>query len=885
MRIGVVMLKRQKVCQILIGLVTVSLVSIILFSNQNLSPTVMAAQISALLPWTSKQLVKAPTASLTATAPWARLSEPVYNSQVYQPANFRLTGTSTWNPQSKSCDVALKWADLTAPTAPYQLNGGYKVYSSSASNASWLMEPINYGKHLKVLNVYPDKGNFLKKWLAGYDKDPSDGSSLLDITEVPLTTFNKNPDYYLYQNHQNGAYQYDSLFFGSKDSNGSQDISDVAGQAVTKFGNTGRAVIIGHDVVAGNHSIAQHANFNKYLADKLGIQVVAVPDGQVQPRVGSTKVKFVNAGFLTEYPNELPTDQDYTISKSHTFGQYYLYSGQAQRWMQFDQPYSDAENSHFFALNAASNPYELSSGQVPAASDLGDNNHYLITKNNYAMIQTGHTLGACTPDEARIIVNTIYYVSSLTTTNTANIKTAKDTAAPNEPDVTLANTNPSNPNRLNITLDKHLPAGTSYNSQDGDNGNLYNFKITANVAGMNEELDSDAIHQKVESGVWGYLYQIDNQPTATLTPSHDSYGNVTLTDIDRSDGSGEHLTPDINNLKVSFTAQRSLGHSQFLHVATVDRAGNVSTTKTVNLKNYNLPYQGTLTTTGQVGTQAASTTPTFRPGETIKFKSDYQMQNQAYSYQDLQAPISFSDHLPVGLTYVPNSLQVTVQTTSGQSYTLTPQQLQANQPLDFSLSSPDGATIFPPGSLIEVTFQATTSAQDNLVQIINHAEMTGTSSDQLFQKATSDLTLTRAGVLEITSVPQEIAFGTVKSAPANNDNTKTVGDLKVRHFSSTTAASQHFNVQVAFNQQLRNSLLTPVAGWNLQLNTDNGWQSVTSATNLGQQTQFSGNVQGGIVDFVNQIGVGKWRLTIPHTHPKSDDYQGTITWTVVNGLN
>lgn len=878
---------------------------------QNLGqPVAQATPTTQQSPTKAIRMAHTPTKATSNLARTA-VAEPVYNSVKYVTpgANprFRLTGHSTWNQESKSCDVTLNWSDLADPAVAdslesdgrLHLNGGYKVNSALQGAKTWTIEPINYGRHLKVLNVYPDdgkhNGRFLKSWLTGYDKNPDPASnheSLLDVTEISLPNFNSDPNYYLYANHSSGMYQYDAIYFGSRDSNLHQDISDSAGQAVVKFGNAGRAVIIGHDVVAGNHSIGQHTNFNKYLADKLGIQVIQVPDGQVQPRVGSQQVKFVHTGYLTEYPNELPTDRDYTISNSHTFGQYFLKSGQAERWMQFDQPYSDAENSHPFAINSANNLYELAVGQNPAPSDLGDNNHYLITKNNYAMIQTGHTTGACTPDEARIIVNTIYYVSSLATTNSATIKTAQDKAAPNTPDVYA--TKPTDPDKIHITLDKHVAYNQTYDTQDGDKGSTYCFKIQADTAGYSNEVESDAIDQKVESGVWGYLYKIDDQSSETLTPRRDAYGNVTLTDVDRSDGSGEHLVPNINDLNVGFDAYRGQGRSKFLHVATVDRAGNVSKTVDVAFGDYyNVPYQGQLTQATQgVGQTSYNTTTTFQPGDLINFKMDYQMDDKSYASQNLTSPITFSDHLPKGLTYRSDSLKVSLTTPSGTKYTLTPSVADAAQPLDFSVNSPSG-TIFPPGSLIEITFQAQTSAQDNFINFVNHSELSGTSSDGTKQLSEANVTLMRTGVLAIKEVPTEIKFDKIRIPKDSGTNASTVGNLKIQHFSPDSTnkdvaatGSQNFNVQVSFNQALTGKNKKVTKNWSLDLKTDQDWLPVEAGTKLGQKTEFTGNTTtNGIVDLTNKVGKGQWKLTVPKVRPQNDNYSGTITWTAVNGLS
>lgn len=130
---------------------------------------------------------------------------------------------------------------------------------------------------------------------------------------------------------------------------------------------------------------------------------------------------------------------------------------------------------------------------------VGDDNWYLITKNNYAMIQTGHTTGACTDQEPEIIANTIYYTSTLNTSNSGIDPQAKDNVAPDKPTL---NSNDTNNDKFDLTI----------NSQD--NPSCYYYQVTGNVVDntTNKLIPkySDVIQQKVLSDIKEYFYAIDS---------------------------------------------------------------------------------------------------------------------------------------------------------------------------------------------------------------------------------------------------------------------------------------------------------------------------------------------------------------------------------------
>ena len=59
--------------------------------------------------------------------------------------------------------------------------------------------------------------------------------------------------------------------------------------------------------------------------------------------------------------------------------------------------------------------------------------YYLTTWNNTAMIQTGHSNGASTEDERKVLANTLFYLKQLTHKTEILDNSARDIADPNKP--------------------------------------------------------------------------------------------------------------------------------------------------------------------------------------------------------------------------------------------------------------------------------------------------------------------------------------------------------------------------------------------------------------------------------------------------------------------
>ncbi|UQS81985.1 hypothetical protein MOO45_07290 [Bombilactobacillus folatiphilus] len=108
------------------------------------------------------------------------------------------------------------------------------------------------------------------------------------------------------------------------------------------------------------------------------------------------------------------------------------------------------------------------------------------------MIQTGHASGQCTPEEAMVIANMIYYTSTLDTTTTGEDRTLKDTANPNAPMISNTGTT-------------EVFDSSSGQAISPDQSSYYYYRVLAKQSGSSKQLMSDVVKQKIHSGLKGYI--------------------------------------------------------------------------------------------------------------------------------------------------------------------------------------------------------------------------------------------------------------------------------------------------------------------------------------------------------------------------------------------
>ena len=455
------------------------------------------------------------------------LTDPLSSDTNY----INLDGNSTWSEAGSNNVTNLSWS-----TSLNDITSGYRVQRKDSDSGEWKYQSANYDKKLTILNIYPDNGNFLKDWMNLQYDGQQVSRGLINVVPVSIRDFNENPNAYL--KNSDGSYKYDGIYFGSSDGNNWQDLKDDSViSAIRAFGATGRGVIFGHDTIAAMW------NFNQFAKD-CGL-IVGSKD--TSNGIGSEHVSFTQTGFINQYPNVLDPTKQYNISYSHTSAVFYDYNGGGTRWMKFDEPFQSVWNKD------PNVTYEKDAdGNI-----IADDNDYLVIKNNYASIMTGHTTGKATPDEAAVIVNMIYSVCTLNNSMVGNDRTAEDSAAPDAPSVKAADKDTASGlgNTLNINLNST------------DNGTNYDYRVQANST------SKGTVYSNVKtipalSNIKGYIYTLDDQAENTPIVEKDSLGNVTNINAAVTD-------PD-NSTISKISLDKLTSSNKYLHVLAVDRSNNVS---------------------------------------------------------------------------------------------------------------------------------------------------------------------------------------------------------------------------------------------------------------------------------------------------------------------
>lgn len=426
--------------------------------------------------------------------------------------------------------VPLTWTNTNQKDKFY-----YKLFQKDEDKSEWTQVSTNYGKVVKVLNVYPTadgaasrkitftsaldgkqytipKSASLKQWMeeANSEEPKGYGKGLISVDIVSLPEFNANPDSYL---KANGEYQYDVIMFGSWDFNGktgsSGDLSKISAQATREFINAGRGVLFGHDTISIQ---IYHENFIS-LAD-LAKQTVS----RSIPRVGSSTVKVVKKGYITKYPYDIET-RNLTIPYSHTTGEF-SYGDIWIKYINIDNPQED---------------YDF-------------NNYFITTWNNCAVTRTGHSNGAATPDEQKILANTLFYLGQVTNDTYANVYTAEDFAEPEISDIKIRDNYKAN--RLELDI-KGIDYGSSY-----DHYVLATKLITSGT------YYSNTVHTTVKTGVNKFQYTINDSKTEYT-------GN-------------EYEVSAINKESCTINIDKS-NIGKYLHIRPIDNAGNAGEITTIYL--------------------------------------------------------------------------------------------------------------------------------------------------------------------------------------------------------------------------------------------------------------------------------------------------------------
>lgn len=435
--------------------------------------------------------------------------------------------------------IRLDWTDLS--------DNFYQVYQKKEGDSDFK----TIGRSLEavqVLNVYPKNGNqlsfttwdneqvtvyeggLLKKWMEEPNSEHPKGygQGLIEVTPVSFDDFNQNPSNYLKPN-SDGSWNYDVVMVGSWDCNG------WCGENSSSSSFSQKAQTIVDNYISDGYGFMIGHDFRSF-ADK--VETEGIP--AVEP-VGSNLVKLSKKGILTNFPWNLgEVGTILNIPYTHNAGRYVE---QSDIWIQFDK--NNDPNHCSFGNTIWCRPDQFWWSST--------NNHYLAIKNNVAMIQTGHSNGKATSDEQKILANTLFFLKQISDQNYLNDYSAQDFKVPEKPSVIKTNVLPSGFVELKF-------------KDFEDNGSTYEYYVKATHKGGSSQI-SNTVTETITTGVAGVSYIVDTNPNTIPDNTIDTLNNQTL-----------QIKPN--------TSQTT-----YLHVKTIDGAGNSSETLHYKLDSFTLTAQ------------------------------------------------------------------------------------------------------------------------------------------------------------------------------------------------------------------------------------------------------------------------------------------------------
>jgi len=456
----------------------------------------------------------------------------IYGATWSNKGDKRLTLKAT--PNHNENYIQLEW-EMKDKTQPYS----YQIFQKKDGDD--VPQSIQAKETVKVLNVYPNVGPRIKyttwdgtirdlpksasveKWMEtrNSEHEKGYGMGLIDVDPVYMGEFNNDPSKYLKDSY--GEWKYDVIFFGAWDTNNNNDLTAKSRSEVVNFIERGGGVLFGHDTIDGTGN--RNFEFAK-LRSYVNIKLRYFDDLGTLPGLGSTTIQVEKRGLLTNYPWEIEElGDELNISLTHTGQQIAL----GDVWMSF----TDFENT----TGASWRGPEISDPETGK----GTNNFYLTTWNNTAMIQTGHSNGNATPDEQKVLANTLFYLSQLTTNTSWKDRSGQDLAVPNQTKL------------QDISYDKISKNIKMKFKPVGDLGSEYSYYVEATGQNDDKKIKSEEVTTKIKSGLEGYAIVVDKDPN-------------TIPDKEVTSKDGTFETPI--NTKGKY----------YIHVRVVDKAGNATNT-------------------------------------------------------------------------------------------------------------------------------------------------------------------------------------------------------------------------------------------------------------------------------------------------------------------
>ncbi|MDY4785542.1 hypothetical protein [Pygmaiobacter massiliensis] len=393
------------------------------------------------------------------------ITEVTYNEQGGAAANSRywtsLSGGTRPDGTKYSPFGLVEGSKLPVASAWYGKNVCFRVKGTSGSGTviqipeySQLKE--SYKKSVRVFNAYsPDTG---QSFYANYIDSVTDSNGYLlgisdkvniTVTRAQIQSFNKVPDSYL--TDAEGNYIYDLVAIGGY-TLAEPDLSGAAAWALKRYIQEGYGFLIGHDTMYGYGGVNPDPNYrpdpnstttpmyelntnnghwnmnwlmgvNKLYTEASPYEAASLilnigdwkdkstlyGDHGKEKTISSLRVKAITPGNpLTNVDARCPTN--YPYSTYHDGAKYAVGDILAAGATHTNQQIAYGKVWLDFASNSTGGKLVTDRN----AGLTGTNNFYLTTNGNFGLMQIGHSkdnLISASPDECRILANTILYLS------------------------------------------------------------------------------------------------------------------------------------------------------------------------------------------------------------------------------------------------------------------------------------------------------------------------------------------------------------------------------------------------------------------------------------------------------------------------------------------
>ena len=379
--------------------------------------------------------------------------------------------------------------------------------------------------------IYPDKPENTTQVFTNYGENiVINGSQSIMVDIMTVTELEANVT---------KIWDYDMVVFGTWDRAGACDeyIQTKNFPNIRLVAELNKYLDSRYSVIASHDSIG-HFSGNAYglglLKDRFAVKVGGRPeyakecdlDASGNPmlynwKFGSTVVDVVKRGQVVDYPWNL-SGRELHIPLTHTYGNIAM----GDIWMVLRPP-----ENHTAAGNTL---FQYNLTGWPVGCDIA----YLSTRNNTAMIQTGHSNCASTDDERKVWANLIYSLKQRTRKKSRFDHSCIDEDEPDPPTCSCL---------------RYETGFLNMQCSSVDKVNMYKYRVEAYNAQNQLIGESDDREIDLTGDVARYVYHIDNNPAI------------------EKDRLVEKQTFSLNG-----TIWDRYVDGQYVHIAAVDTSENVS---------------------------------------------------------------------------------------------------------------------------------------------------------------------------------------------------------------------------------------------------------------------------------------------------------------------